>query len=152
MGKLPVLSYKVNYQKVLNLMKNDPKTATMRIAVVAPLVVVFAIVLAACAMLALPVGIAASHVMKAMGLGDWEEPIDPDSELTYEEKYPQVSRVGKRKAVKVPTYETWTDPLPKSDAFATIDEIMSKRVMIIDGAMGTSVQAYKLKEEDFRPF
>ena len=27
---------------------------------------------------------------------------------------------------------------------------MSERVMIIDGAMGTSVQAYKLKEEDFR--
>ena len=31
-----------------------------------------------------------------------------------------------------------------------LDEILKQRIMIIDGAMGTMIQKYKLKEEDFR--
>src|SRR5688572_30216576 len=32
----------------------------------------------------------------------------------------------------------------------TLQEILSKRIMIIDGAMGTMIQQYKLSEEDYR--
>lgn len=31
-----------------------------------------------------------------------------------------------------------------------IDEILSKRIMLLDGAMGTMIQQYKLEEEDYR--
>ena len=37
-----------------------------------------------------------------------------------------------------------------ADTFELLKDIMSKRIMIIDGAMGTMVQSYKLEEEDFR--
>ena len=33
---------------------------------------------------------------------------------------------------------------------AYITEQMSKRIMVLDGAMGTAIQAYKFTEEDFR--
>ena len=33
---------------------------------------------------------------------------------------------------------------------ATIEKILSERIMIIDGAMGTMIQTYKLTEEDYR--
>ena len=49
----------------------------------------------------------------------------------------------------VPTYKKWVDPLKKSIAFEQLDNIISKRIFYIDGAMGTSVQKYKLQEEDF---
>ena len=32
----------------------------------------------------------------------------------------------------------------------TIQDILKERIMIIDGAMGTMIQPYKLTEEDFR--
>jgi len=35
-------------------------------------------------------------------------------------------------------------------AFDQINKIMKERIMVIDGAMGTAVQKYKLTEEDFR--
>ena len=35
-------------------------------------------------------------------------------------------------------------------AFDVINKIMKERIMVIDGAMGTAVQKYKLAEEDFR--
>ena len=52
---------------------------------------------------------------------------------------------------------TWPD-LPwgvagKQDADkikAYIEEQMQKRIMVIDGAMGTTIQQYKFTEEDFR--
>ena len=149
MAKLPLVSAKVNYQKALNLMKRDPQKATLYILGLAPAILLLAIVLAAMAVLSIPVGILGSYALKAMNLRDWEEPIDPEAEMTYEEKYPQIAAKTSGLSA-VPTYKKWVDPLPKSDAFAVIDKIMSERVMIIDGAMGTSVQAYKLKEEDFR--
>ena len=31
-----------------------------------------------------------------------------------------------------------------------IKEILAKRIMILDGAMGTMIQRYKLTEEDYR--
>jgi 5-methyltetrahydrofolate--homocysteine methyltransferase len=33
---------------------------------------------------------------------------------------------------------------------ADIKEILKKRILVLDGAMGTEIQAYKLEEEDFR--
>jgi hypothetical protein len=50
----------------------------------------------------------------------------------------------------VPSYKTWEDPIVKSEAFAQLDKIFSERIGIIDGAMGTCIQAYKLEEEDYR--
>ena len=32
----------------------------------------------------------------------------------------------------------------------TIQELLQERILIIDGAMGTMIQQYKLKEEDYR--
>ena len=54
------------------------------------------------------------------------------------------------RASPVPEYAAYNDPLKKSPAFDVIEGIMRKRVMVIDGAMGTAVQKYKLSEDDFR--
>ena len=32
----------------------------------------------------------------------------------------------------------------------TISQVVSERILILDGAMGTMIQQYNLKEEDFR--
>jgi len=40
--------------------------------------------------------------------------------------------------------------LPVSPSMKTLREILSRRLMIIDGGMGTMIQRYKLSEEDFR--
>ena len=31
-----------------------------------------------------------------------------------------------------------------------LQEILSKRILVLDGAMGTMIQSYQLQEEDFR--
>jgi len=49
----------------------------------------------------------------------------------------------------VPTYKKWTDSLKKSAAFEQLDKLISTRIFYIDGAMGTSIQKYKLEEQDF---
>ena len=33
---------------------------------------------------------------------------------------------------------------------ADIRELIKKRILVLDGAMGTEIQAYKLGEDDFR--
>ena len=66
----------------------------------------------------------------------------------YYEEYPAVKPKANRP--KVPKYAAYEDPLKKSPAFDVIEGIMRKRVMVIDGAMGTAVQKYKLSEDDFR--
>ena len=50
----------------------------------------------------------------------------------------------------VPKYAKWVDPVKPTKAFDQINKIMKERIMVIDGAMGTAVQKYKLTEEDFR--
>ena len=47
-------------------------------------------------------------------------------------------------------YKTWEDPMPQSEAFVHLDELMQQRIVLIDGAMGTVIQRYKLGEEDYR--
>ena len=39
--------------------------------------------------------------------------------------------------------QKWEDPLPKSEAFAQLEELFESRIAYIDGAMGTSIQKYK---------
>ena len=36
------------------------------------------------------------------------------------------------------------------DTFHTISEILKKRILVLDGAMGTMIQKYKFSEEDYR--
>ena len=50
----------------------------------------------------------------------------------------------------VPKYAKWVDPVKPTAAFDQINKIMKERIMVIDGAMGTAVQKYKLSEDDFR--
>ena len=33
-----------------------------------------------------------------------------------------------------------------------IEHILKERILVLDGAMGTMIQRYKLQEEDFRKF
>ena len=46
--------------------------------------------------------------------------------------------------------QPFVDPLLKSEAFAQLDALFQSRIAFIDGAMGTSIQKYKLEEEDYR--
>ena len=39
---------------------------------------------------------------------------------------------------------------PLSDVAAEIEATLKKRIMILDGGMGTMIQSYHLEEEDFR--
>ena len=56
-----------------------------------------------------------------------------------------------KKVSAVPKYMDWTDDLPMSDTYDILAKIMKERIIIIDGAMGTSIQKYKgLTEADFR--
>ena len=49
-----------------------------------------------------------------------------------------------------PEYKPFVDPIEKSEAFAQLDALLKERICFIDGAMGTSIQEYKLEEEDYR--
>ena len=40
--------------------------------------------------------------------------------------------------------------MQKSPAFAELEAILDKRIMVLDGAMGTMIQGFKLTEEDYR--
>ena len=50
----------------------------------------------------------------------------------------------------MPKYGSFTSTVKKSPAFDQLIKIMEERIIMIDGAMGTAIQAYKLKEEDYR--
>ena len=50
----------------------------------------------------------------------------------------------------VPSYAAWVDPVRRTPAFETLTKMMEERVLVIDGAMGTSIQRYKLSEADYR--
>jgi 5-methyltetrahydrofolate--homocysteine methyltransferase len=42
------------------------------------------------------------------------------------------------------------DPVVATDTEARLRDLLGRRILILDGAMGTMIQRYKLKEEDFR--
>ena len=50
----------------------------------------------------------------------------------------------------MPSYRAWVDPVRRTAAFETLSKIMDERALVIDGAMGTSIQRYKLSEADYR--
>ena len=78
---------------------------------------------------------------------------EPKFEATPKQNYSSENKIAPKKASElppVPEYASYNDPLKKSPAFDVIEGIMRKRVMVIDGAMGTAVQKYKLSEDDFR--
>jgi 5-methyltetrahydrofolate--homocysteine methyltransferase len=50
----------------------------------------------------------------------------------------------------VPEYKPWKDPVEKSVAFEQLDALFEQRIGMIDGAMGTNIQDYKLDENDYR--
>jgi hypothetical protein len=51
---------------------------------------------------------------------------------------------------EIPKYEAWEDPIEKTEAFEQLSAMFTDRICFIDGAMGTSIQGYKLEEEDYR--
>ncbi len=42
-----------------------------------------------------------------------------------------------------------TQALPKSDAYLRLEAALKQRILVLDGAMGTMIQGYKLTEEDY---
>jgi 5-methyltetrahydrofolate--homocysteine methyltransferase len=50
----------------------------------------------------------------------------------------------------VPTYKPAVDPIKKSPVFEQLDKLFKSKIAMIDGAMGTMIQRYKLEEKDFR--
>src|SRR4051812_32093083 len=40
--------------------------------------------------------------------------------------------------------------MAKTSTFARLDDLLARRILILDGAMGTMIQRHKLTEEDFR--
>mmetsp|Transcript_8675 Transcript_8675/g.31978 ORF Transcript_8675/g.31978 Transcript_8675/m.31978 type:complete len:1373 (+) Transcript_8675:189-4307(+) len=59
-------------------------------------------------------------------------------------------------AAPVPQYKLLPDqrkttaPGSTRDCFAELEKLFQEKILIIDGAMGTSIQKYKLEEEDYR--
>ncbi|PNH00078.1 Methionine synthase, partial [Tetrabaena socialis] len=50
----------------------------------------------------------------------------------------------------VPTYHPANDPLKTSWAYDALNNLLSERIIFIDGAMGTQIQKHNLQEADFR--
>ena len=40
--------------------------------------------------------------------------------------------------------------IPKTEKFKVLERLLDQKILFLDGAMGTSMQHYLLKEEDFR--
>ena len=97
-----------------------------------------------------PIAAVTAFALSALNVNEMEEPVVKryGDKPGYYEEYPAVKPKANRP--KVPKYAAYEDPLKKSPAFDVIEGIMRKRVMVIDGAMGTAVQKYKLSEDDFR--
>ena len=47
------------------------------------------------------------------------------------------------------TSPTWRDT-PAADRIRRLQEVLSRRVLVLDGAMGTMIQSYRLTEDDYR--
>jgi 5-methyltetrahydrofolate--homocysteine methyltransferase len=81
---------------------------------------------------------------------DFSQTLDPKSKPTAVRKSRRHLASKSQYSGPVPDYKPWVDTLPKTDAFDKLDAIMKERVIMIDGAMGTNIQSYKLEEPDFR--
>ena len=81
---------------------------------------------------------------------DFAASLDPKSKPTAVRKSRRFLASKSRCSGPVPDYKPYVSTLPRSDAFAKLDAVMKERIIMIDGATGTSIQGYKLEEEDFR--
>ena len=84
---------------------------------------------------------------------DGSGPAPPPFVASPKENYSSVNKIAPKPASElppVPKYAKWVDPVKPTKAFDQINKIMKERIMVIDGAMGTAVQKYRLTEEDFR--
>ncbi|MEP7326770.1 MAG: methionine synthase [Gemmatimonadota bacterium] len=45
---------------------------------------------------------------------------------------------------------THTEPWTRASRLAAIQQLLARRILVLDGAMGTMVQSYKLEEKDYR--
>jgi 5-methyltetrahydrofolate--homocysteine methyltransferase len=50
----------------------------------------------------------------------------------------------------VPVYKPFECSIQPTANYGVIQKLFQERILVIDGAMGTSIQKYKLEEEDFR--
>jgi len=89
----------------------------------------------------------------ALKYKDGSGPAAPAFVATPKQNYTTENKIAPKPASElppVPKYAKWVDPVKPSAAFDVINKIMEERIMVIDGAMGTAVQKYKLTEADFR--
>jgi len=141
---------RLTYAKWYNLARVDPGKAAMQVLMFWPLIALACALFVVATPILAPLAIGYGFVLQKIGAGEIEEPeVRKFGDAPgYYDKYPAVKPKGTK--TPVPKYTPYVDPLKKTAAFDVIEGIMQKRVMVIDGAMGTAVQKYKLTEEDFR--
>jgi len=130
----------------------SPGQASAAILLAWPLFIAFAAVCVVLSPIAFPGAMLVAYVLNQRGAQPVEKPrpkaVAAGQGASYAEMYPEVQ--PKANLAPVPKYAKYVDPVKETAAFDTINKIMKERIMVIDGAMGTAVQKYKLSEEDFR--
>ena len=76
--------------------------------------------------------------------GPGSDPASEHQRTAEQTQAPEVSTSGR------PHFKAWRDPIRRSEAFQQLEELMQQRMVFIDGAMGTAIQAYGLQEDDYR--
>jgi len=51
---------------------------------------------------------------------------------------------------KPPTIDTLTAQRSREDRLAELEPLLARRILVLDGAMGTMIQSYRLEERDYR--
>ena len=138
------------YARWYNASRRSGKRGAIIILATWPIAALFAALFVVLTPILAPIGIIAAFALELSGAEAMEEhEVKRFGDAPgYYDLYPKVK--PKTNRAKVPKYAKWVDSLKKSAAFDVIEGIMQKRVMVIDGAMGTAVQKYKLSEDDFR--
>src|SRR5207249_7663289 len=60
------------------------------------------------------------------------------------------SKPARRQAERVFWFYERDEMTKEADTAALLERLLSERILIMDGAMGTMIQSYKLGERDFR--
>ena len=138
------------YARWHNVARVDGKRGALIVLTMWPLAALFAALFVVATPILAPIAMVTAFVLELTGAKEMEEKEVKryGDAPSYHELYPQVKPKGGR--ANAPKYKEFVDPMKKSPAFDVIEGIMAKRVMVIDGAMGTAVQRYKLTEDDFR--
>lgn len=123
--------------------KQNPAWAGAALVMLVPAAVVLASAASVLALALLPLIATALAMVAALillnGKAKVDSPASQDAEATpVVEVEPPAPEFGPAGALK------------QTDTFDVLDSVMKERIFIIDGAMGTSIQKYKLTEEDYR--